>query len=85
MANPPRFKTEHQNRIVEIFRKLHFGRHNYWTVWYDFVTMAACSLSYADVARREERERLYAEVSKKYTESELNMFAEMFAEVILGF
>jgi len=85
MANPPRFKTEHQNRIVEIFRKLHSGRHNYWTVWYDFVTMAACSLSYADVARREERERLYAETSKKYTESELNMFAEMFSEVILGF
>lgn len=85
MANPPRFNTNHQNKIAEIFRKLHSGRHNHWTVWADFVTMAACSLSYADIERREERERLYADISKKYTESELVLFSEMFAEVVLGF
>lgn len=85
MANPPRLRNDHQKAVADIFNGLCNGRHNRWTIWADFVTMAACSLSMADIERREERERLYRDVSKKYTESELEQFSMMFASVVAGF
>ncbi|MDF2984915.1 MAG: SAM-dependent methyltransferase [Eubacterium sp.] len=83
MSNPPRLQNGHQKAIVKTFDGLtHSGKHNRWIIWSDFVTMAACTLSMADVERREEREKLYSDISKKYTSVELEQFSSMLAEVI---
>lgn len=85
MANPPRLRTDHQKSIAKTFEGLlRSGRHSRWTVWCDFVALAACSLSLADLRQREDRERLYSEVAKKYTQDELQRFSEMFGEVVLA-
>lgn len=85
MANPPRLITDHQKLIAKIFDGLlRSGRHNRWTIWCDFVTLAACSLSLADLRQREKRERLYTDTAKKYTPDELQRLSEMFAEVVLA-
>ena len=86
MANPLRLRNDHQKALVDIFDNLlRSGRYSRWTIWSDFVAMAACTLSLADLERREERERLYADISKKYTQSELEQFSIMFSEVVNAF
>ena len=83
MSNPPRLQNDHQKAIAKTFEALlRSGRHNRWTVWSDFVTMAACTLSMADLQRRGEREKLYADISAKYTPGELEQFSSMFWNVI---
>lgn len=86
MANPPRLRNDHQKALADIFNGLlRSGRHSRWTVWSDFVAMAACTISVADFERRGERERLYADISKKYTQNELEQFSIMFSEVVSAF
>lgn len=83
MSNPPRLQNDHQKAIAKTFEGLlRSGRHSRWTIWSDFVTMAACTLSMADLKQREEREKLYADISAKYTPSELEQFSSMFWDVI---
>lgn len=83
MAKPLRVRNNYQKSIVGIFEKLlHSGRHNRWNIWADFVGMAACTISIADFKRREERERLYADISRKYNQDELLLFSSMFSEVV---
>ena len=86
MAKPLRLVNEHQKIIVDKFEsQLGSGRHNRWTVWADFVTMAACTLSLADTQKRGEREKLFANTAKKYSEKEMECFCEMFADLINAF
>lgn len=78
-----RLRDEHQKALVKIFNEqLISGRHSKWTVWADFVTLTACSLSIVDVERREARDKLYANTAKKYKEQELLRFAKMLSELI---
>jgi hypothetical protein len=81
MSTPLRVKTDHQKAIVKIFESLRY-RHSPWTVWSDFVAMAACTLSQIDTAQRDERERMYSEIAKKYSTDELTQFADMFGIVV---
>lgn len=82
MSKTPRqLRDNHQKTIAKIFDVLTY-RHSRWTVWADFVTMAACSLSLLDVNRREERSRLYDDTGKRYNAAELELHGEMFGEVI---
>ena len=79
-------ENEHQKAIVKKFEsQLSSGRHSRWTVWSDFVAMAACILSMADLKKRGEREKLYADISKKYNEKEMDRFCAMFADLINAF
>ncbi len=82
MSKTPRqLRDKHQKAIAKLFDKLAY-RHSRWTVWSDFVLMAACSLSLLDVDHREERARMGDEASKKYNAEEMSCFHKMFAEVV---
>jgi len=83
MAQPLRLRDEYQKAIVKKFEsQLSSGRHSRWTVWSDFVAMAAYTLSLADLKKRGEREKLYADISKKYNEQEMDRFCAMFSDLI---
>lgn len=71
----------HQKAIAKLFDKLTY-RHSRWTVWSDFVLMAACTLSLLDVEHREERMRMYDNAAKKYNDAELEALRDMFESVI---
>lgn len=86
MSQPLRLRNDHQKAIADKFESLlHSGRHSRWTIWSDFVTMAACTLSLADLRKREERERMYAGIAKKYSQKEMDCFCAMFADLVSAF
>jgi type I restriction-modification system DNA methylase subunit len=86
MAQKLRAKNESQKTIIDLFARLQSsGRHSRWTIWTDFVAMAACTLSMLDLEQREKRHRLYDDCSKKYTSEELEHFKTMFQAVIDAF
>ena len=60
-------------------------RHNRWTVWADFVVMAAISISNTvDKSNAEAREKTYMALASKYDKQELECICRMFAEVVSG-
>lgn len=60
-------------------------RHNRWTVWADFVVMAAVSISNTvDKSNAESREKTYMALASKYNERELECICRMFAETVNG-
>ena len=76
--NHIRLDTEQQKQIYERFRYL-ADRYGRWQVWSDFITMSACSLC---LNNRQEREKEYSDIAKRYAPDELQRFAEMFALTI---
>lgn len=70
-----------QKAIAKIFEGLTY-RHSRWTVWSDFVLMAACTLSMLDVEHREERVEMYNNAAKKYNAAELEKLRDIFEAVI---
>lgn len=86
MARALRLSNDHQKTIADKFISLlHSGRHSKWNVWSDFVAMAACTLSIADFNKRGEREQMYADIAKRYTEPEIERFREIFTDLIDAF
>ena len=84
MAKAVRTKNEHQQNIVKMLNGL-AGRYARWTVWQDFITMAAiCIANTVNSKWREEREARYRSVAEKYHSMELDIFAKMITEVTLG-
>lgn len=82
MSKTPRqLRDIHQKNIAKLFDNLTY-RHSRWTVWSDFVLMAACTLSLLDVDHREERIKMYDNAAAKYNQAELNCHRDMFEEVI---
>ena len=81
VSKPPRTRTSHQKEFVKIFDALKY-RHGRWTIWADFVTMAACTLSMADADQRGKREEMYGNIAKNYTADELEQFVEMFTIIV---
>lgn len=68
-----------QKEFAAIFDGI-VGKYAPHQVWQDFVTLAAVSVSNAvDQSHAEERERLYHSIAGKYSEREMNAFAQMFA------
>lgn len=60
-------------------------RHNRWTVWADFVVMAAISISNTvDKSNAEAREKTYMALASKYDKQELECICRMFAETVSG-
>lgn len=78
------FKNARQKALAQLFNDACY-QHNRWSVWSDFVVMAAISISNAvDKTHAEERERAYMSMAKKYNKRELDCFSRMFAEIICG-
>ncbi len=60
-------------------------RHQLWSVWSDFVEMAAIAISNAvDLVQREARERRYEAIVAKYEPAERDRFAQAFGAVVLA-
>lgn len=84
MAGSIRVRDTHQKEFVRLVDGLS-GRYSRWTIWADFITMAAISLSNAvDKSNAESREETYKHIEEKYTPNELPLFSQMFAEVVMG-
>lgn len=68
--------------IIRLIEKAAY-RHTTWQVFQDFLLMAATSISNSiDALHRDDREKGYLEVVKKYTHDELELFPQMFAELV---
>lgn len=77
-------RDERQKEFIRIFDQA-CRRHNRWTVWADFVVMAAISISNTvDKSNAESREKTYMTLASKYDKSELECICRMFAEVVNG-
>lgn len=62
------------------------GRHDLWSVWSDFVEMAAIAISNAvDWAQRDGREARYLRIAEKYDATERTRFCEAFASLVTTF
>jgi len=58
-------------------------RHSKWQAFSDFLIMTACAISNSvDIKNYEMREKQYMDVVKKYTSQELDLFAQILAELI---
>ena len=69
-------------QIVKLFNKL-TGARQLWELWQDGITMFALMISNTvDSRYRDEREKEYIEISHKYKESEMQVFVEIFAEIV---
>ena len=82
-ATPP-LNTENEKEFAKIFEKLSF-KHGAWTVWQDFVTLSACSLSNVLDKRQsvwQKRENEYHQTAKKYSETEFQQFASLLAVTV---
>lgn len=77
-------RTEIEKDFIKAFNRLSY-RHNPWTVWQNFINMAACSISNA-VDRQPEtwrrREESYLATVKAYDKEELDDFVKMFGLLV---
>lgn len=70
-------KSSFHKDFSDTFTKL-TARRSRHTVWSDFITMSACSISNAcDMRFSKEREELYLTIVKRYTREEMDMFATL--------
>ena len=75
-------KGERQKIIIKLLNSLE-GRYSRWDIWQDFIVLPAVSIANAfGGPYREQREAMYLERRKKYSSSELEVLAQMFAEVV---
>lgn len=81
----PRYLQDHrQKELIRIFDRA-CRRHNRWTVWADFVVMAAISISNTvDKSRAEDRTKTYMTLTSKYDQEEMECISRMLAEVVNG-
>ena len=71
-----------QKTIIKLLNSLE-GRYSRWDIWQDFIVLSAVSIANAfGGPYREQREAMYLERSKKYSSSELEVLAQMSAEVV---
>lgn len=81
---PMRKSDEHRQSFIKTFNKLSY-KYNAWSVWNDFIFMAACSISNTvDKSHYEEREKQYMNVVKKYNKEEIALFPKMLADVVMA-
>ena len=74
----------HQRQFVKLFETV-CQRHNRWTVFTDFVHMAAIAVSNTvDKVHAENREKTYMQMEAQYSKKELDCIRNMFAELVLG-
>ncbi len=77
-------KMEHKKNMVKLFEKLSY-RHNTWTVFSDFLELAAITLSNSvNFIKWREREDKYLNVISKYSKEEAAIFPELFGELTMA-
>ncbi|MBQ3257851.1 MAG: SAM-dependent DNA methyltransferase [Oscillospiraceae bacterium] len=83
MSKLPRIvRGERQKELVRVFDAA-CGAHNRWEVWSDAMVMYAVAISNAvDKSHYERREEIYRNLSKKYTEREMDCIVRMFALIV---
>lgn len=81
MSKAIRLRDQSQKSVVKLIDSL-CGRYSRWEVWQDFIIMSAISISnVVDGSHRDSREKQYLDRAAKYSEKELETFAQMLAEV----
>lgn len=86
MSNLRSIQGSSEKAFYDVFQQL-CVRHSPWTIWCDFIKLFACSLSNAlepDMARREDREKMYLSTASGYPADELKQFAELASITILA-
>lgn len=69
--------------IVSLFNKL-IGAHQLWELWEDAMTFYALIISnVVDERFKAEREERYMNTVKKYRPEEMQIFTEIFAEIVI--
>lgn len=69
-------------KMVKLFKKFS-GKHNLYTTFFDFVAVAAITISnVVDLEQRDVREAEYMGIIGKYSKDEVNLFASLIAELI---
>lgn len=75
---------QHLNNMIKKIEWL-TGRHGAWTIFNDFIAMAAISIrNSTSLLDREEKEREYLSIAKKYKREELDKFGEILGELVMG-
>ena len=73
-----------QSNLLKTFRSLSGYKWDYWTLWSDFIEMMAISISNAvDSRHKDAREERFRDITKKYTSEEMNIFKQMYADLIV--
>ncbi len=79
-----RYLKESQKEFQKVFSTL-CDRHSDWKVWSDFIELAAISISNG-VDRQgkdhDDRQRLYGQIAKQYTEKEMAVMPKLFNMVV---
>ena len=76
-----------RQHLKNIIKKIEWlsGRHGAWTVFSDFIAMAAISIrNTVNTVDWEEKEKQYQDLTKKYKKEELDKFPEILGELIMG-
>lgn len=69
--------------IVKMYNSL-IGSHQLWELWQDSMTMFALSISNTvDGRYRDKREAMYMDIAHKYTKDEMQVFPQIFGEIIM--
>jgi len=69
--------------LAQLIQKVGY-RHSAWQVFEDFVEMASLSISNSvDILHRDEREKKYMDIVKRYSKDEINEFPRMYALLAL--
>lgn len=69
--------------IVKLYNSL-IGSHQLWELWQDSMTMFALSISNTvDGRYRDKREAMYMDIAHKYTKEEMQVFPQIFGEIIM--
>lgn len=83
MGKAIRLRGECQKNIVKLLDSLS-GRYSRWEVWQDFIIMSAISIANTlGGPHKEAREREYMNHASRYSEKEMESFAQMLAEVAM--
>ncbi len=76
--------SERQREFAKLFSSI-TGKYSRYSVWQDFVWMAACAISNAvDNRFAEQREARYMDIIKKYSGQEADIFPTLFGLVVGG-
>ncbi len=68
--------------VVKLFNKL-TGARQLWELWQDGITMFALAISNTvDHRFRDKREQEYVEIAHKYSKGEMQVFVEIFSEIV---
>ncbi len=73
-----------QSNLLKTFKSLSGYKWDYWTLWTDFIEMMAISISNAvDLRQKDKRDERFRDITRKYTSDEMNIFKQMYADLIV--